>query len=101
MNISIQGAFLFRKIKSSKKVAITAAKFALSDDPFEKLYDIVPRDSLISSSDAIIYEFDEKSGRITKLKSEYYILSDENYLNSSIGEGNRQFDKLLEIEEEL
>jgi hypothetical protein len=40
-------------------------------------------------------------GSIKKLPSEYNIPSDKNFLNDLLGEGNRLFDALLEIEEDI
>jgi len=101
LSIALQGEYLFRKISSSKGTAIATAKFDLTKNLFERLYQIVPKNSLVSSADTLIYELDEKVGIIRKLQSYEGIPSDKNYLNSSIAEGNRLFDALLEIEEEL
>ena len=101
LSIALQGKYLWKKINSSKGTAITAAKFGLSENPFKRLNQIVPEDSLVSISDTIVFEFDDKKGKISRLSSDEGIPSDMNYLNQSIREGNMLFDALLEIEEEI
>ncbi len=59
---------------------------------------IVPFNSVVSASDLIIYELDEK-GNISKLGNFNGIPSDDNYLNKKMAEGNELFGKLLDIEE--
>ncbi|MFM9949613.1 MAG: AAA family ATPase [Saprospiraceae bacterium] len=91
LNIAIQGAYLMDKIKdSTNREALT-----------EKLNKIVPADAVVSVKDTVIYQLDETLGTITRLPAPEGIPSDKNYLNQSIAEGNRLFDALLEIEEEL
>lgn len=87
LSIAIQAGFLKNKTKS--------------DILLNKLYNIVPIDSIIQSSDVAIYQLDEKDGIITRIPDYEGIPSDNNYLNKSLAEGNRLFDLLLEIEEEL
>lgn len=91
LNIAIQGAYLMDKIKDSPN------REALK----EKLNKIVPADAVVSVEDTVIYQLDETLGTITRLPTPEGIPSDKNYLNQSIAEGNRLFDALLEIEEEL
>jgi len=67
----------------------------------EKLRHITPVKSTIQSSDVAIYQLDETKGTINKLPDFEGIPSDKNYLNQSLAEGNRIFDSLLEIEQEL
>jgi hypothetical protein len=91
LSIAIQGDYLKHKI-------------LLSNDPSEllnKLIQVVPENSLISSNDTIVYQLDETNGSIKKLSSSEGIPSDKNYLNNMLREGNRLFDSLLEIEEQL
>ncbi len=91
LSIAIQGEYLYSKIeKSSKKDSFLA-----------KLYQLVPKESLVSANDIFIYQLDEKEGNITKLSAIDGIPSDENFLNKSLAEGNFLFDSLLEIEQEL
>ncbi len=62
---------------------------------------ILPISSVIKANDLCIYELDHRNGSIKKLGTYQGIPSDSNYLNRSLGESNRLFDELLEIEEEL
>jgi energy-coupling factor transporter ATP-binding protein EcfA2 len=88
LNIAIQG----KDLKS---------KIGLKNDLLKELYDVVSEGSLISFDEVAVYQLDENTGTITRLKSSYGILSDRNYLNDMLREGNQKFDKLLEIEEKL
>jgi predicted ATPase len=91
LSIAIQGAYLLKLIKKSNKINALMEKF-------EK---IVPEISVIDSEEVVVYQMDETNGTISKLPNPEGIPSDKNYLNQSIRHGNIQFDKLLEIEEEL
>lgn len=103
LSIAIQGAYLLNKIKESPKDLNDAAvKYNLENKTLEdRLNEIVTVKSVVSSDDIVIYQLDETNGIITKLPDPEGIPSDKNYLNQSIAEGNRLFDSLLEIEEEL
>lgn len=91
LSIAIQGEYLLGKIKKSTK----------KDDLLHKLYNIIPKESLISAKNVIVYQLDELEGSIKKLESINGIPSDKNYLNYSLEESNLLFDSLLEIEQEL
>jgi predicted ATPase len=91
LNIVIQGKYLKNKIEKSGN-----AKGLLS-----KLKKIISENALVSSDDIIVYQLDETDGNIEKLHTFEGILSDKNYLNNKLKEGNELFDSLLEIEEEL
>jgi predicted ATPase len=67
----------------------------------KKLKKIVPIDSMVDAKDLVIYELDEIEGTISKLSTYEGIPSDDNYLNNSLAEGNRLFDALLEIQQEI
>ncbi|GHU19886.1 hypothetical protein FACS1894163_12880 [Spirochaetia bacterium] len=92
LTLAIQASILKSKIEMShsnnKKIL------------FEKLYGIVPELALITSNDVAIYQLDGK-GSIEKLPFEYDIPSDNNYLNNMLQEGNKLFDQLLEIEDDI
>lgn len=92
LSIAIQGKYLFDKIMNSDRKS--GLYLAL-------LNKIIPLKSVVSSSDVIIYQLEEKDGSISKLSSFEGIPSDKNYLNQSLAHGNQQFDSLLEIEQEL
>ena len=103
LSIAIQGAHLLNKIKDSpNNLNDTAVKYNLDNRTLEdRLNEIVPVKSVVSSDDVAIYELDELKGIIKRLSSYEGIPSDKNYLNQSLAEGNQLFDSLLEIEEEL
>lgn len=86
----------------SLAVQAASLKDVISDDGLrDRLNSIVPLTSTVNASDLVIYEMNEITGTITKLGNYEGIPSDQNYLNQSLVEGNRLFDALLEIEQEL
>ena len=91
LSIAIQGEYLKAKIESLNK----------SKELLERLDKIIPVNSVVSSSDVVVYELNEESGSISKLSNQEGIPSDKNYLNQSLANGNKLFDSLLEIEEDL
>jgi len=88
LSIAIQGEFLKNKLNTNSI-------------QLEKLNSIVPIKSVISSSELVIYQLNEKTGIINKLPDYEGIPSDSNYLNQSLDIGNQLFDMLLEIEQSL
>jgi len=70
-----------------------------SDDLKLKLSDIVPLSSTVDGDDLVIYELDETTGTIEKLKSYKGLPSDENKLNEGLGAANEEFSKLLDLED--
>ncbi len=91
LSIAIRGRYLKDKIDASPK----------AETLIPKLNKIVSVNSLISSETTIVYQFDETDGSIKELSSREGIPSDNNYLNDNLREGNKLFDSLLEIEEDL
>lgn len=91
LSIAIQGEYLEREIKKSVN----------KDILLPKLYSLVPKESLISASNVVVYQFDEKDGSVKKLETIDGIPSDKNFLNDTLVESNLLFDTLLEIEQEL
>ena len=91
LSIAIQGEYLEREIKKSVN----------KDVLLPKLYSLIPKDSLISANNAVVYQLDEKDGSIKKLETIAGIPSDKNYLNDTLVKSNMLFDYLLEIEQEL
>lgn len=86
----------------SLAVQAASLKDVISDDGLrDRLNSIVPLTSTVNASDLVIYEMNEITGTITKLGNYEGIPADQNYLNQSLVEGNRLFDALLEIEQEL
>lgn len=93
LNIAIYVAEVQTKIEQSNQPS--KQKEALQ----AKLEAIVPSMAGIALNQTAIYELDEQAGTIKALPSSFGILSNKNYLNDSIKEGNILFDQLLEIEE--
>ena len=91
LSVAIYGAALSKKIDSSNK------KESLKN----KLFKVVPQGALTSVDDVSIYQLSETDGSMKKLSSAEGIPSDNNLLNNLIQQGNEEFDKLLEIEEQL
>ncbi len=89
LSIAIQGAYLLDKINEANKPELRA-----------KLEKIVPQKSVVSTKNVIVYQLDN-NGTITKLANSEGIPSDRNFLNQSLAHGNKMFDSLLEIEEEI
>lgn len=87
LSLAIQTNYLKNKIKS--------------EDLLDRLNAIVSLKSTVQSSDVAIYQLDEETGTITKLPDYEGIPSDKNYLNMMIKKGNKLFDSLLELEEEI
>ena len=69
------------------------------EDLLTRIYDIVPKESIVKQDSLCIYEL--KDGKISLLKDYEGIPSDDNFLNNSLEETNNSFDALLEIEEDL
>lgn len=72
-----------------------------SESIINRIGNIIPLESIIHAKDVAIYQLDESLGSISKLGDYEGIPSDKNFLNQFLAEGNRLFDALLEIEEEL
>jgi predicted ATPase len=66
-----------------------------------KLEAIVPITSTVQPVDVAIYEMDEKTGSIKKLKHQNNLPSDENELNEMLGESNDLFAQLLDIQQQI
>jgi len=90
LSISIHGKALSEKINSFGKTEL-----------LKELSAIVPLGALTANDDVSIYQLDETKGHISKLPSPHGIPSDDNFLNNMLGQGNDEFDALLEIEEKL
>ncbi len=91
LSIVIQGEYLESKIKKSSN----------KDILLSKLYNLIPKQALVSANNVVVYQLDEKDGSVIKLETIDGIPSDKNYLNDTLAEGNLLFDSLLEIEQEL
>ncbi|MFK7982910.1 MAG: AAA family ATPase [Saprospiraceae bacterium] len=91
LTIAIQGMALQQKINATKH----------TNGALSKLHEVVPENATISAKDVVIYQLNEKNGRIEKLDNYEGVPSDDNYLNQSLAVGNELFDTLLEIEQGL
>jgi predicted ATPase len=91
LSIAIQAEHLKNQIEASQK-----AEKLIPD-----LNKIITENSMISSDDVAVYQFDEPAGSVEQLAMPEGIPSDKNYLNEKLRECNQLFDSLLEIEEEL
>ena len=80
---------------------LTKKGFKIGDSVYSQTNKIVPRLSTVAADDLAIYELNDITGTIKALGNFKGIPSDKNYLNVSLGEVNRLYDSLLEIEEEL
>lgn len=89
LTLAIKANFVY------KKMIDTVNNIELS----KKINDIVPLNSRVNSTDVVIYELDEISGKIKRLKDYEGLPSDENYLNEKMAENNEMFAKLLDIED--
>lgn len=65
----------------------------------KKLSEVISLNSTIDKNEVVIYSL--KDGNIEKLATYNGLPSDENMLNSLLSNSNDQFDKLLDIEQEL
>jgi predicted ATPase len=91
LTIAIQGKYLSAKISENKN----------SKESLSQLSNVVPPDSCVDIKEVSIYQIDDKTGDIQALSNQSGVPSDDNYLNNLLNEGNVQFDRLLEIEEDL
>lgn len=87
LSVAVQAGYLKNKIKT--------------DELRNRLNKIIRINSTVQPKEISFYQLDEKTGIVKKLSDYQGIPSDNNYLNSSLADGNRLFDLLLEIEEEL
>ncbi len=90
LTLAVQGAELKRKIIERNRT-----------DLLDRLDAIVPVNAVTPVSDIAVYQFDESEGTVTPLPMPNGIPSDANYLNELLGASNDDFDRLLDIEEEL
>ena len=96
LSIAVQGNVVKNKISSNSQISENQ-KTKL----YQKLYDIIPNESLIASEELAIYQLSDNGGSIELLETYEGIPSDQNYLNKSLIHGNTLFDKLLELEDSL
>ena len=70
-----------------------------NDELKAKLNNNVPLNSTLNGDNLVIYQLNEESGQITKMKTYKGLPSDENYLNDGLAESNNLFSDLLELED--
>ena len=100
--ITTHSPYLINYLTHSVKASIVLEKIKSSKQPnelSEKLNNVVPLHSTVSSDDWVVYELNEGDGTIIKLKDYNGLPSDANYLNERMAEGNEIFGKLLDIED--
>lgn len=73
--------------------------YSLSQDELDRVYSIVPKKSFVDPSHLRIYDL--KDGYVSLLNKVDGIPSDDNSLNTLLDETNVDFDRFLEIEEEI
>ena len=87
MTLAIKAAELFSKTSNDEAKAKIAA--------------IVDETSSINAEDVVIYEFDDKSHIINELEHQNGLPSDNDYLNTALGDTNDLFSDLLDLEDEI
>jgi hypothetical protein len=70
-----------------------------TEDLKSKLSEVVPLSSTVDGKDLVLYQLDEQTGTIIKLKGYKELPSDENKLNDGLIEANDDFSKLLDLED--
>jgi hypothetical protein len=70
-----------------------------TDELKSKLNEIVPLASTVDGNDLVVFQLDENTGTIEKLKDYKGLPSDKNYLNEGLAESNDEFSKLLDLED--
>jgi len=65
----------------------------------DKLNKIVPSNVTFEAKDLVIYELNERTGKIKRLHDYNGLPSDENYLNQNLAHTNDLFSQLLDIED--
>ena len=103
LSLAIQGKEVKDRILDAQDKVSTDDSKILSNLTALKirLGNIVHIDSFVDASNVAIYQFDDHRGSVSILPNPEGIPSDNNYLNQFIAHGNKLFDQLLEIEEEL
>ncbi len=87
MTLAIKAAELYNKTSNDEIKAKIAA--------------IVPEKSSINVNDVAIYEFDDKTHTINELEYQNGLPSDNDYLNTALGDTNDLFSDLLDLEDEI
>ena len=66
-----------------------------------KITAIIPEKSSINAEDVVIYEFDDKTRTINELEHQNGLPSDNDYLNTALGDTNDFFSDLLDLEDKI
>lgn len=85
-------------------LAIKAAELfskTTDDEAKTKIAAIVHEKSSINATDVAIYEFDDKTHTIIELEHQNGLPSDNDYLNTALGDTNDLFSELLDLEDEI
>ena len=94
LTLAVKAHNVFMKIEVSTNVD----SFHDDIDAVTRLNSIVPKQSMVSPTDWIVYELNEINGIIKRLPDYKGLPEDINQLNNSITEINNDFDTLREIE---
>lgn len=99
--ITTHSPYLINGLTIAVKAGILKKEAGSNDIVREKINGIYPIESSINPDDIAIYEFDEKSGDVSLLKTYQGLPSDDNFLNSMLEKTNDKFAALLEIQQTL
>lgn len=98
---STHSPYLVNHLVLSAKAAALYRRIAEKDSPlFRKLKRIVPPESAIGIDRMALYETDEH-GSVSRLPVRDGVFGDDNELNEFLGNWNKKFEKILDIEDEI
>ncbi|MBD1552205.1 ATP-binding protein [Pseudomonas typographi] len=90
LNIAAFGHSLKRKIETRQTPGL-----------LEQLGEVIALDALVDPGHLVAYQASEADGTVRRIKMTDGVLADAHDLNEFLREGNRLFDRLLDIEERL
>lgn len=99
--ITTHSPYIIGTLSLAIKAEKVKAKTLGHEEAGKRLSEIVPSDAVVSAENVAIYQLDERTGEASSLSMEYGVPSDENYLNKLLGGLDSDFDRLLDIEDEL
>jgi predicted ATPase len=96
--LTTHSPYIIAYITLAMKAFKVKSKAVSKQDLLDKLDKIVPLSSAINPDETGIYQIDNE-GNVISIKSVRGLITDDNYLNSSLEETNDLFSELLEIED--
>lgn len=99
--VTTHSPYIVGALSLAMKAAEVKAQITGRADLTDRLNEVVQLDAIVPAQNVAIYEMDEKEGSTAPLSLEYGVPSDENYLNDLLGQLDSDFDKLLDIEDEM